>query len=230
MIVVRAATLTLLTALATACTISPERGYYAPVGVTLGDTIASWNHRDDHVTFDVRLQGIYVNEVAGRDVRTAHVQMEVTRTRSGHLLIPLEGMTMDLVRGTEPRSQELEVAEAWSGTEPVVDTILVPPWSRRSFDVFFDDVDLDSPLPEAARLRWRYRVDGRWSFGDCQFHRIDAEDPRLPGAVPIANTDFGIRDGYYLPGWPDLGPRRLRPSDETRRHYLFHKPGGWMLF
>ena len=62
--------LMLVAAALPACFTPPDRGYYAPAGMELGNTIATY--REERVDLQVlaRCQGAYVNTVAGEEVLT----------------------------------------------------------------------------------------------------------------------------------------------------------------
>jgi hypothetical protein len=193
------------------------------VGLEFGDSIQSWARDAEGITTEVQCQGVYLNHVDGRQVRTAHIQMELTRTRPGEMLVPVDGMKLDFIfKDRDPVS--LTPSEVWNGRKRVVGSMLVNPWSRKGFDVFFDDPDPELPIPPIVRFRWRIDAEVGGAHGDCQFRRIAETDPRSPQSLPISDAAFGILNGYYLPGHGDLGTRRLRDSVEARPHYLFHAP------
>lgn len=211
-----------------ACFTPPDRAYFAPAGIEFGDTISSYRveRPDAHVL--ARCQGAYVNEVDGRDVLTVHVQLEVTRPRSGELRLTREDLELDIAFGAGGVREELDLTDAWSGRQQVVGDLVVPSWSRRPFDLFFDaPVDALGKLPEQVLVRWIGRAGGDRVVGQCLFRRISPADPRAPSEDPIGDASFGLRNGYYLPGRMHMRERGLRASAEERMHYVFHDPGGW---
>ena len=212
-----------LVVFATGCHSSAERGYYAPVGREFGDSLQAWTQVGEGISTEVACQGVYLNTVDSRDVLTAHIQLEMTRTRAGEMLIPISAMKVDFVfDDRDPVS--LNPSEVWSGRNRVIGTMLMNPWSRKSFDLFFDSLDPALPIPRIVRFRWFVDAGEGSVYGDCQFQRISAGDPRIPEPLLVSDAEFGMRNGYYLPGYGDLGTRRLRDSVEARPHYLFHAP------
>ena len=222
--VVRALLLLVVAGLGAACTTPVARGYYAPVGVDFGRQLEPWRRTLGGLEVDVRCQGVYRNSVGGREVLTTHIQMELTRTGPDEVELPVESLRVDLISaGAEPVS--LRPAEIWNGRRRREGSLLVAPWSRAHFDLFFDHPDPELPIPTLVRVRWEQRchIDGS-TWGDCQFQRIADDDRRFPEPLPVTDQAFGMRRGYYLPGPGDLGPRDLRDSIEARPHYLFHDP------
>jgi len=211
-----------------ACFAPPDRAYYAPSGSDFGGTIGTYRveRPDAHVL--ARCQGAYVNGVAGQDVLTVHVQLEVTRPRSGELRLTREDLTLDVADFSGDPHVALLLSEAWSGRQPVSGDLVVPSWARRPFDLFFDTtLDAGGALPEEVLLRWIGRVGSERVVGQVLFRRILPADARAPSDDPIGDTSFGLRNGYYLPGRMHMGERGLRESAEERMHYVFHDPGGW---
>ena len=100
----------------------------------------------------------------------------------------------------------------------------MPGWSRRPFDLFFDDAELlaHGP-PPSLRLSWELRDGDEVLPGSCDFVLIPDDDSFSPTRLPPADEVFGLRNGYYLPG-VTLGLRRLHTEGEERLHYLFHEP------
>jgi hypothetical protein len=211
-----------------ACGLPPERAYYAPAGAELGTMLARHRDQSADAVLDVACQGAYVNRVDGAPTLTVHVQLEVSRPRSGDLRLRREDIVADVrTRAGQPRLA-LPLAEAWSGRERVDGDLVVPAWSLRPFDLFFDAQELvEAPRPESVVVRWGGEAAGLPVAGQCLFARIPSGDPRLPGEEPMEDTGFGLRAGYYLPGRVSFGARALRPSGEARLHYIFHQPGRW---
>ncbi len=207
------------------CGTTIERGYYAPVGSAFGRQLEPWRQQLGGLEVEVRCQGVYRNTVDGRPTRSAHVQLEFTRTQAGEVVIPLESLRLDFIDAGQ-KSVSLAAAEVWNGRRRTIGALLLNPWSRNSFDVFFDDGQVEAPVPQVLRLRWASSVAGGppSAWGDCQFQRIEPDDPRYPRDLALADAEFGVRNGYYLPGPGDLGARGLRDSIEARPHYLFHSP------
>lgn len=218
----------LVVALACAACTTPPRAYYAPVGVEFGQRIAAW--RSDlpgSVRFEVRCQGVYQNWAQGHEVRTVHLQMELTQSLGQPVVIPLHDIRVRLSGGgvtAEPR-----LAEAWSRDQRARRELRVEGWDRVPFDLFFDDERLEDPLPQLVRVSWSWDVGGQREHASCQFQRIAPDDPRHPGQEALGDLAFGVRDGYYLPVDSSLGRRELQPSPEVRRHYLFHDPSSWFF-
>ena len=127
----RWAWLCVLVVFATGCHSSAERGYYAPVGRDFGDSLEAWTQVAEGVSTEVKCQGVYLNRVDERPTLTAHLQLEMTRTRAGEMLIPISAMKVDFVfDDREPVS--LVPSEVWSGRNRVIGTMLMNPWSRKS--------------------------------------------------------------------------------------------------
>ncbi len=210
-----------------ACSV-PDRGYYAPEGLPYGETLGAYTEESADALLDVRCQGAYVDMVDGRDVLTVHVQLDVARPRSGDLVFPRDAVFVDVERPGGGPAVELSLAEAWSGREPVAGDLVVRPFERRPFDLFFDAPDLVAEgVPAAVLMRWSARGSARMITGQTRFVRIPPGDPRAPSDEPTADQEFGMRNGYYLPGRVALGPRALQPSREERQHYIFHDPRSW---
>jgi hypothetical protein len=265
MIVQRVAWLLAGLLFATGCGATVERGYYAPLGADFSDAAASLQDKRADLIIDVTCQGVYLNTVDGRRTRTAHVQLDITRTSARQLLFPIDGFRLNAVSmnggpadgpaddggddggdgpaddgadggaddgadatidddSADGRNSTMTPHEAWSRLTKLHQMVLVNPWSNRSLDLFFDFEDDDVPIPSVLRLRWRAESDEGWIYGDCQFLRIAEDDPRCPPRLPDSDKKFGVRNGYYFPGYGVLGPRGLRKSVEAREHYLFHAP------
>jgi len=229
----RAALSGLLTAVACGSTV--ERGYYAPLDADFGKSLARAIQSVDGVRYEVACQGVYLNTVAGVERRTAHLQLQILRTEPGDVVLPIEDLRVDfLYEGAagqlEGEPVGLRATEVWSGRKRVVQSLLVPAWTRRYFDLFFDHPDAELPVPDVVRFRWRSRTGNAWSVGDCMFQRIAEDDPRLPEELPSADRAFGLRDGYYMPGFGRLGPRELIDTVEERPYYVFHDPGDSWIF
>ncbi|MFT7465094.1 MAG: hypothetical protein ACI9EF_003457 [Pseudohongiellaceae bacterium] len=213
--------------LAVACAAPPSRDYYGPVGVDFGDTIGSWEFENESESFQVRCQGSYLNTVDGQVVRTVHLQLTATRTHGEPLMLSLEDIVLKLL-GTGP-TITLPVSAIWDGSEQIVGALVVPPWSRRVVDLFFDSVR--TAEADLLRLHLRQReADGRLQLYECQFFLLEEDDPRRPGDEALHDPDFGYRDGYYFPGWGDLGERRLRTADQVRLFHLFHDPEAGLIW
>jgi len=206
-----------------ACAAAPERGYYRPEDAEPGPVIASHHVESEQAALDLRCQGVYENLVGGVPTVTVHVQAEITRPASGQLVVAREGWRV-ACEGPDGRLS-LGVSEIWQGRERVVGDLTVPGFRRRAFDLFFDTTALvGRPPPPWLALSWRGGPGAAGLAGRCRFERIPPGSPYLPAPDPVADRDFGLRDGYYLPGAVTLGPRALQPSDEERAHYLHHAP------
>ena len=209
------ALLRLLAAAALAGCAVPERGYYAPEGLPRGDTLVPYTEDSADALLDARCQGAYVDSVSGRDVLTVHMQLDIARPRSGDLVFPRDGVVVDIERAGGGTAVELALSEVWSGREPVPGDLVVPPFVRRPFDLFFDAPELaDDGPPRSVLLRWSASASARMLTGETRFERIPPDDPRSPSDEPTADKSFGMRNGYYLPGRMALGPRELQPSTE----------------
>lgn len=220
----------LLAALAAGgCTLAPDRGYYAPEGQPLGTTLVPYHEESDDAKIDLRCQGAYVDRVDGERVLTVHLQLDVARPRSGELRFPRDGLAVDVGLGPGEPHLRLPLVDVWSRREPVPGALVVDPWRRRSFDLFFDAADdLDGHVPGDVLVRWTAQAEGAPVEGQVRFVRIDPQDPLAPSDEPLADVSFGMRDGYYMPGRLFLGERRLQASTEERTHYVFHAPEGWL--
>jgi hypothetical protein len=169
-----------------------------------------------------------VNRVDGDVVGSVHVQLDVTRPRTGDLRLRREDIVADVLLPGSGEHIALPLSEAWTRRSRVSGDLIVPAWSRRPFDLFFDAPLLaESPPPDSVLLRWRGEAAGESVTGQCLFERIPQGDRRLPGAEPMKDPAFGMRGGYYLPGTVDFGKRALRSSTEERLHYIFHDPEAW---
>lgn len=211
-----------------ACSGIPPRGYYAPAGVALGPSLPAYREQSDDAVIDMRCQGAYVDEVDGNDVLTVHLQLDVARPRSGELLFAPAAFEVDLAGAPGDPRKSLRLSEAWSKREQLEGSLVVEPWTRRSFDLFFDaQSDDDGSIPDRLLVRWTAEADGQMLDGQTLFRRIRDDEPNAPSPEPITDLAFGMRNGYYLPGQLRLGERKLRPSTEERLHYIFHHPGGW---
>jgi hypothetical protein len=234
MIARRVAWLGLALLAATGCGTTVERGYYAPLGVGVSSSIAVLQDKRPDLIIDVKCQGVYMNTVDGEDTRTAHLQLDITRTSASQLLFSVDGFRLDCISevseaGPDEDVEVLEDAtltphEVWSRRTRLHQTVLVNPWSNRSLDLFFDFADEDQPIPAILRFRWRAESGTGWSYGDYQFLRIPVDDPDIPAKLADTDKQFGVRNGYYFPGYGVLGSRHLRDSVEARPHYLFHAP------
>lgn len=234
MIVQRVAWLCLALLVATGCGTTVERGYYAPLGAKLTNSVATLQDKRADLIVDVTCQGVYINTVDGRRTRTAHMQLDITRTSATQLLFPVDGLRLDTISDVMDdelgddvelvESVTLTPTEVWSRRTRLHQSILVNPWSNRSLDLFFDFEDDVEPLPAILRLRWRAESDAVWQYGDYQFLRIPPDSPAIPSKLPDSDKLFGVRNGYYFPGYGVLGARGLRDSVEARPHYLFHAP------
>ena len=205
------------------CSTPTSRDYYAPLGVPAAREIASELDVDRAWRVETRCQGSYGNVVAGRSVRTIHLQLEVTCTAPRPMVVPLVDVSLELIDELG-RSRQLALSEAWSGSSEITGELIVNAFSRQPLDFFFDE---PRPLPAEAqlvRLRWRHRDGDRWRHHDCQFQRVAEGDPRGPTERPPADLRYGYRDGWYMSGLGDLGRRRIVKTPEQRSHYVFHTP------
>ncbi len=217
-----------LFALLAACSATYERGYYAPAGAKPGDTLASQQQASPDIVVDLACQGSFVNRASGQQVASVYVQLEITRPRSGELRLRRDEVVVDVQLADGGPRLSLKLSEAWSRRDLLTGDLVVPAWSLRPFDLFFDSPLLvGEPPPSSVLLRWEGEAAGEPIDGQCLFQRIPANDRLLPDATPIKDMSFGMRNGYYLPGWEHLGTRGLRPSTEERLHYLFHDPATW---
>jgi len=210
------------------CTLTPPRGYYVPAGVPLGPSLVPYHEESDDALIDVRCQGAYFDKVDGEQVLTVHLQLDVARPRSGQLVFPRDAFEVDLAAAPGDPRKVLHLSEAWSKRDLVTGPLVVDPWTRKPFDLFFDaGGDDEGTIPDRVLVRWTAVAGGRELDGQALFRRIRDDEPYAPSPEPIADLAFGMRNGYYLPGKLRLGRRQLRPSDEERMHYVFHDPGGW---
>jgi hypothetical protein len=212
-----------------ACFAPPERGYYAPAGANFGDAYATQRQASPDLVLDVGCQGAYVDRVNGQQVLTVHVQLEATRPRSGDLVLARDSIVVDVELAHGGPRLRLPLSDAWTRRALLSDDLVVPAWTLRPFDLFFDSPLLvDQQPPESVLLHWSGRAGETPIAGECLFERIAAGDRRLPGDEPMQDPAFGMRNGYYLPGAVRFGTRGLRDTGEERLHYMFHAPGGWM--
>ena len=218
----RAALLLLL--LAAGCSAPPPRGYYRPAGAPPQEALTPWVGQAQDALLEARCQGCYENEVQGVRVGTVHVQLDLARTRSGDLQLPREQLVVELPAVGEAPPRRLAVSEVYTATHRVRGDLSVPGWTRRPFDLFFDDPALlaDGP-PASLRLIWELRDGDAVLPGRCDFVLIPDDDPFAPSRLHPADEVFGLRNGYYLPG-VRLGLRGLHTGGEERLHYLFHEP------
>jgi hypothetical protein len=219
-----------ITLLAVGCASQPPREYYGPVGADFGETIGEWSHEDEQLSFHVRCQGYYLNEVDGRGVCTLHLQLTATCTSGDPLTLPLELLSIDVLGELGRPHQLLPVSEVWECGRRLDEALVVPGWSRRAVDMFFDAAEFTGGAPELLRLRFGQRdIDGTLKIYECQFFRLAEDDPRRPDGRDLADPGHGYMRGYYLPGWGDLGERRLRSKDELRMFHMFHEPDEGLL-
>jgi len=208
-----------------ACGATHERGYYAPAGADFGDALATQQQAGPDIILDLACQGAFVNRASGQQVSSVYVQLDLTRPRSGELRLSRDALVVDVQLADGGPRLSLKLSEAWSRRERVTGDLVVPAWALRPFDLFFDSSLLvGEPPPASVLLRWEGAAAAEPIEGQCLFVRILAGDPRLPNAMPMKDMSFGMRNGYYLPGWEQLGSRWLRPSTEERLHYTFHDP------
>lgn len=209
------------------CAAAPPRGYYRPAGAAPVEGPGAHVEQDAGSQVLARCQGVYANQVHGRRTATVHVQLEVARTAGGDLLVPRGSLVVDVRPAAGGPPAALAVSEAFAGGKHVPGDLLVPGWTRRPFDLFFDAPGLlDAGPPGSLLLRWELRADGAATPGQCEFERVPPDDPFSPERLPPADAAFGYRSGWYLPG-VRLGERRLRTSGEQRLHHLFHEERGW---
>jgi hypothetical protein len=210
------------------CTLAPPRGYYVPAGMELGPSLVAYREQSDDAVIDVRCQGVYVDKVDGEQLLTVHLQLDVARPRSGELRFPQAAFEVDLAAAPGDPRAVLHLSEAWSKREKIMGPLVVSPWTRRPFDLFFDATgDDDGTIPDRLLVRWSAEAGGQTLDGQALFRRIRDDEQYAPSPEPIADLAFGMRNGYYLPGDMRLGARELQPSTEERMHYIFHDPGGW---
>ncbi len=223
----RPAIAALLLALA-ACNAPLPRGFYRPAGQPPQDSIGAFVEQGEQALVELRCQGAYTNRTHRQRTDTVHLQFDVARTRSGDLVLPRDALYVDVAPAAGGPHVRLQLTEAWSGRDPVAGDLYVPAWTRRPFDLFFDEPGLlrDGP-PTALLVTWELRADGRDLPGQCEFVLIPEGDAFSPAKLAEADPGFGLRNGYYLPG-VRLGERRLRDADQERLHHLFHEAEGWM--
>lgn len=214
--------------LVAACATPGDRGYYTPDGVPVKRVIGNYVERSEAMQLTVRCQGAYENRVQGEKLLTIHVQLLAASQQSGTLILDRDHLKVDLRRsdgqGGSRLIRTLEPAEVWARQDLVQGDLKVDGFSRLAFDIFFDTMEgLDEPIPDLVLLHWRGRVGAMAADSQCLFERIDSTDPLVPSDTPVADREFGVRDGYYMPGRLLLGERRLIPSDEQRLHYVFHR-------
>ncbi len=211
-----------------ACGAPPERGYFRPAGREYADLLVSYKEESSDAIIVAACQGAYVDRVRGAQVMTVHIQFDVTRPRGGDLILRRDAVQVDVQPTLDAASVELSLAEAFSGTQPITGDLVIPAWSLRPFDLFFDAEELlASGPPVEVLLRWKGTAAGVPVEGQCSFVQIPLGDPRRPSDTPMADMSFGMRGGYYLPGRLRMGDRRLQPSGEERLHYVFHAPETW---
>lgn len=224
MIALRRGSLALALLAAGACASPPERGYYRPAGAAPQPTLQAVFVETDGAALALSCQGVYENVVDGEPTVTVHVQAEITRRSSDPLVLARPGWR---VRGEDGDGAPLalRLADVWHGRERIMGDLAVPGFRRRAFDLFFDDATrVGEPLPAWLELSWRGGPGAEGLAGSCRFERIPPGDPTLPEGAPVGDADFGVRQGYYLPGDVFLGERALQPSDEERAHYMHHAP------
>jgi hypothetical protein len=203
----------------------PEpRGYYRPAGAPPQETVSSWVGQEHEVLIEATCQGVYGNDVESGRVGSVHLQLDLARPRSGDLLLRRDALSVELPAGGEGPPRRLALSEAWAGAHRVSGDLEVPGWTRRAFDLFFDDPALlEHDPPTSLRLGWELEQGEEVVAGSCEFVLIDDADPFAPSRLAPADKVFGLRNGYYLPG-VRLGFRSLHAQGEERLHYLFHEP------
>lgn len=207
----------------------PElRGYYAPLESGFDQVNPAHVVASGGTEFRVRSQGSYLNTVAGERRRTFHLQLEITRARDGRVRIEQRELRLLLSEADGRPLGEFAPSEVWQARDRLTEALEVPAWRRHSYDLFFD-LPPEPPIePRLLRLRWRWLAGPEKGYGDCSFRRLADDDPRLPRKLAGAALKFGVLRGFYMPGWGELGSRRLRDdAEEERQHHLFHAPGGW---
>jgi hypothetical protein len=213
---------------AAGCRSPGPRGYYRPLGAAPQETLSSYVEQRTEALIEARCQGAYEDTVEGVRTGTVHIQLDVARRRSGDMILPRDALRVQIPPASgagEPL--QLQLSEAWSGRNHVEGDLLVPAWTRRPFDLFFDSPDLFAHGPPASlRLVWQLREGADVHDGSCDFTLIPDDDRFSPAKLPPADARFGLRNGYYLPG-VRLGERELRAQGEERMHYIYHAPEGW---
>lgn len=210
-----------------ACAAPPPRGWYRPAGAPPGPGPGAHVEQGPLLQLTARCQGVYENVVDGRRSASVHVQLEVARTGASELSLPRAALSVDVRPAAGGPRQRQALSAAWCGSERAEGDLAVPGWTRRPFDLFFDDPALlEGGPPASLLLCWEARVDGVPVPGQCEFALLPDDAPDSPAALPPADAAFGYRDGWYLPG-VRLGERRLRTRGEQRLHHVFHEPAGW---
>lgn len=208
--------------LAPGCGATLRRAYYAPLGQATAPTLGRCEHAEAGWRVSVACQGVYLNRVDGKPVRTVHFQLDLLRSSPEPLELPLEDLTLHEL--TLQGWSELALGEAWSGPRRASESVALEPWSARSLDLFFDGAPEDALPAVALRLRFKLgRGDGATHI-DCTFRRVADGDPSGPLDRPPRDRLHGYRDGWYLPGLGDLGSRGLRDPYASRSHHVFHAP------
>ena len=210
--------------LAAGCSAPAPRGYYRPAGAPPQEALTPWVGQAQDALLEARCQGAYQNEVGEAVLGTVHVQLDVARTRSGDLVLPRDQLMVELPAVGEAPPRRLALSDVYNGTHRVRGDLTVPGWTRRPFDLFFDDPALLEHGPQPTlRLIWELRDADDALPASCDFELIPDDDPFAPSRLAPADEVFGLRNGYYLPG-VTLGLRRLHTGGEERLHYLFHEP------
>ena len=216
-----------------ACRLPEDRGYYRPEGLQPEPTIGTYREQSGAADILARCQGFYQNGVDDEATWTVHIQMQIASQRSRSISIARDAINVDLglrqADGTRRLIASLLPSKIYLGKTPDRGDIVVDGFSRRAWDLFFDlPKGTGEEIPDVVLLRWWWAAgNGERVPGQCAFVRIGPEDLYLPSPEPVADAEFGLRDGYYLPGDVVLGERHRPETTEQRLHYIFHDFARW---
>src|SRR5262249_37423473 len=131
----------LLLALA-GCAAPLPRGFYRPEGQAPQDSIGVYVEQGEEALIEARCQGAYVDRVDRQRTGTVPIQLAGARTGSGDIALARDSIAVDVKPAAGGPPVRLPLTEAWSGRDKVTADLFVPGWTRRPFDLFFDDRDL----------------------------------------------------------------------------------------
>jgi hypothetical protein len=218
----------LLLALA-GCAAPLPRGFYRPEGQAPQDSIGVYVEQGAEALIEARCQGAYIDR---RGPASAPARCTSSSTWRAAQRRHLARAQLDHggrqarhgrpARAAAARARPGRAATAWPATCSCRAGRAGPSTSSSTTPGCWPD----GP-PPVILLVWELQRRRPRRPRPVRVHAHPRRRPVLARKLPAAETDFGLRNGYYLPG-VQLGERRLRKADEERLHHLFHEEEGWM--